>query len=278
MRNGIFMKKITSIKIYFALVLFFALIGCGGGGGGPQPENQLTVNPSATLIKGFYKGSTDSGEIVSIVTPEADFYALHFRSLTNPDIYTSKLTMELNGVAISSGTGLLSYKSGYTQPGTARLTGGSLQAYAASLNMATELPLLFMVSAPVSTDYLISNEASLSALHGDWLGTWSDGLNTTSQFTIAISELGAMTLSTARAVNFCPLVASMQPMTGANIFAVTLTMASSTGCVRTKDKPNGIVLNGTAVVYKSPASGKNSRLDLVVVDLMGSGISFRGDR
>ena len=49
-------------------------------------------------------------------------------------------------------------------------------------------------------------------------------------------------------------------------------------CARTKDQINGVNLNGVAVIYKSPLAGSTSRLDLIVVDSTGSGISFRGDR
>jgi hypothetical protein len=122
----------------------------------------------------------------------------------------------------------------------------------------------------------------LSDLHGIWQGVWSDGAatagTTLAPYSISISDAGEMTLPGINLVNSCRLTASLQPVPGSNIFTVVMTVPVLTGCVRTVGKQNGVVLNGAAVIYKSPIAGKTNRLELVVVDLDGSGLSFRGDR
>jgi hypothetical protein len=37
-------------------------------------------------------------------------------------------------------------------------------------------------------------------------------------------------------------------------------------------------MTGVGFIYKSPAVGKTKRLELILTDSSGSGISFRGDK
>ena len=259
--------------------MLIGLIGCGGGGGGSTPP----VAPTSTLIKGLYSGTLGNKEVVSVVTPGLEFFALHFNTPNNPDIYSGKLNFGLNGAASTTGDGLRANVSGSLRSGTASFTNGSLDAYSGSLNLASQLALELTLTAPLSGTYQVSHQPSLSELQGRWQGIWSDGGTTTgtesAPFSIDISNRGAMTLLGVGLVNSCQYTASISPQADANIFTVVLTIPVLTGCVRTVDKPSGVVLNGVAVIYKSPVVGKISRLDLVVVDgATGSGLSFRGDR
>jgi hypothetical protein len=276
--------QIKLTTVYISLFVLAGLAGCGSGGIGPDAP-QVSKEPEAvtipTVTRGFYSGTLDSKEILSFVTPDQDFFALHFRSSTNPDIYSGKLSMGLNGAANVTNAGLRAYVGGGLKLGTASLTNSSLQTFSGIFNVASQLPLNFTVSAPATDVYQVSSEASLSALQGSWAGTWSDGLSTTgvsSPFTIAISSSGAMTLSTSSTVNSCQLSASLTPISTVNIYKVALTIPLLTGCVRTDGKFSELMLNGVAVIYKSPIAGKTSRLELMAVDASGSGMSFRGDR
>jgi len=281
MHEGVFMKT-KLINTFLSLVLLVGLAGCGGGGGSggsPQTENENTALPVTTVIKGFYSGTLGSKELISVVTPDLDFFALHFRSLNNPDIYSGKLSLGMNGVANATNAGLLAYVGGVLnpKPGTAALTGASLHAFTGIFNVDSQLPLNFAVTAPLSSAYPILQ----GTLQGPWSGIWSDGLSLTgvsNPFTIAISSSGNMELITAATVNSCELTASIMPIAGVNIFSVAMIIPVRTGCVRTVGKQSGVVLNGVAVIYKSPDLTKTWRLDLVAVDALGSGMSFRGDR
>ena len=273
--------KTELINTFLNLAVLVGLTGCGGGGesGAPQTGQENIPVPTATVIKGFYSGTLGSKELISVVTPDLDFFALHFRSLNNPDIYSGKLGMGLNGVANTTSSGLLAYVGGVlnSKPGAASLTEGSLHTFTGIFNVDSQLPLNFSVTAPVSSVYPIS----LDTLQGSWSGIWSDGLSITgapNPFTIAISSSGNMALVTAATVNSCGLTASIKPIIGVNIFSVVITIPVMTGCVRTVGKQSGALLNGVAVIYKSPDSVKTWRLDLVAVDASGSGMSFRGDR
>ena len=276
--------QIKLTTVYLSLFVLAGLAGCGSGSSSPDAP-QVSKEPEAvsipTVTRGFYNGTLDSKEILSVVTPDLDFFALHFRSSTNPDIYSGKLSMGSNGAANVTTAGLRAYVGGGVKLGTASLTNSSLQTFSGIFNVASQLPLSFTVSAPGTDVYQVSSQASLSALQGSWAGTWSDGLSTTgvsSPFTIAISSLGAMTLSTASTVNSCQLSASITPISTVNMYKVALTIPLLTGCVRTDGKFSDLVLSGVAVVYKSPMAGKTSRLELMAVDAAGSGMSFRGDR
>jgi len=278
MHEGVFMKT-KLINTFVSLAVLVGLAGCGGGGGGgvPQAGNENIVAPVPTVIKGFYTGTLGSKELISVVMPDLDFFALHFRSLSNPDIYSGKLSMGLNGVSNVTSAGLFAYVSGVLKLGSATLTDGSLQTYSGMLNVDSQLPLNFTVSAPASSVYPVSQDT----LQGRWSGIWSDGLSITGAqipFAIDISTSGNMVLVSAPTVNSCELTASIKPVSGVNTFSVAMTIPVMTGCVRTVDKQSGALLNGVAVIYKSPDSAKAWRFDLVAVDATGSGISFRGDR
>jgi hypothetical protein len=284
MREGNFMNN-RLINTCISLALLIGLAGCGaGGGGGTTPVVPTEpVVPTSTLIKGLYSGTLGSKEVISVVTPGFEFFALHFNTANNPDIYSGKLSFGLNGAASTTGDGLRANVSGLLRSGTASFTNGSLDAYSASLNLASQLALEFTLTAPVSGIYQVSLQPILSELQGRWQGIWSDGGATTgtesAPFSIDISNVGGVTLPVNSLVNSCQYIASISPQAGVNIFSVVLTIPALTGCVRTIEKPSGVILNGVAVVYKSPVAGKTSRLDLVVIDeTTGSGISFRGDR
>lgn len=275
--------KTKRMNTYLSLAVLVGLVGCGGGGGGgagaPQTGSENVAAPVTTVVKGFYSGTLGSKELISVVTPDLSFFTLHFRSSNNPDLYSGKLNLGVNGVASATSAGLLAYVGGVLnpKPGTAAITDASLLAFNGIFNMDSQLPLNFSVAAPLSSHYPVSQ----STLAGSWSGIWSDGLSLAGvpiPFTIAISSSGNMGLLTAATVNSCELTASIVPIASENIFSVSMSIPVRTGCVRTVGKQNGASLNGVAVIYKSPDSLKTWRLDLVAVDASGSGMSFRGDR
>ena len=283
MFKGGVMKTIKIVNIFFGGVVLAGLATCGGGGGGaPSMDIAPSTAPVPTIIQGFYSGTLSNKEVVSVVTPGLNFFALHFNTANNPDIYSGKLSLGFSGAAATTSEGLLANVSGVVRTGTATFTNGSPQAYSASLKLASQLALDFSAAAPESGVYQITTAANLDALKGRWQGVWSDGGATTgtesAPFGIDISQAGEMTLPGVSLVNSCRLSAFIAPLLGANIYSVDLNISVLTGCVRTVDKQNGVAMKGVAVIYKSPVAGKTERLELVVVDGTGSGLSFRADR
>jgi hypothetical protein len=271
MIKGSFMKTIKIVNIFCCWVVLAGLAACGGGGGGIPSPDSVNVNVSApvpTRIMGLYSSGSGVGEIVSVVTPDLDFYALYFRSEVTPDIFSGKLDLGHNGAANSTSAGFFYNKNNITQTPvsnvTASFTNSSTQAYSTSLFDGS----LQRLSAPGSTVYSPSAIAELSDIQGTWLGHWKDGYAVTGA-SITISNSGTSTSST---LNNCQLNPVITVIPDANIFKVTLDISSSLNCAR-----GGDLLTGVVVTYKSPLDGKK-RLDLVAVDGTGSGISFRGDR
>lgn len=274
MREGAFMNK-KLINTCISMLMLAGLTGCGGGGS-PQIGNENLTTSLPTDIKGFYLGALDRNELISVVTPDKEFFALHFRSSTKPDIYSGTLNFGVNGAANATSAGLIADVSGNLRPWMASLTNGSPDAYTGNLTASLQEPLLFTVSKPASSVYLIAQEALQSEISGDWLGHWSDE-GAESELNIAIDSSGVMRLPFGSKVKNCGFSASITPINTVNIYKVVLTIPLQTSCPRTEGKFNDVILNGAAVIYKSPLDGKK-RLDLVAVDATGSGISFRGDR
>ena len=268
------MKTIKIISICSAWVVLAGLAACGGGaggvGGGGTPVSDVAnvSAPVPTRIMGLYSSGAGVGEIVSVVTPTLDFFALYFRSEVTPDIFSGKLDLALNGAANSTSAGIFYDKNNITPTPVsnvaASFTNSSLLAYTTSLFDGS----LRRLSAPESTVYSSSAPAVLDDIQGTWSGRWKDGYGFT-EASITISNSGTSTLST---LNYCELRPDIAVILGANIFKVTLAIPNSLNCDR-----GGDLLTGVAVIYKSPLDGKK-RLDMVAVDATGSGISFRADR
>ncbi len=274
--------KTKLINSFASLAVLVGLAGCGGGGGGggegsPQIVNENPTTSVPTVIKGFYTGTLGSHELISVVTPDMEFFALHFRSTTKPDIYSGTLNLGVNGAANATTAGLIADVSGILRPWMASLTNGSADAYTGNLTASLQEPLLFTVSKPLSSVYQVVHQALLSEISGDWRGFWSDE-GAESELNIAIDSSGVMRLPFGSKVKNCGLSASITPINTVNIYKVVLTIPLQTNCPRTEGKFNDVVLNGAAVIYKFPIDGKTSRLELIAVDAKGSGISFRGDR
>lgn len=273
MFKGSAMKTLKIVNIFFCCVALAGLAACGGGGGGggggtPPPDSANVSAPVPTRIMGLYSSGSDVGEIVSVVTPDLDFYALYFRSAVTPDIFSGKLDLALNGAANSTSAGIFYDKNNITPTPVsnvaASFTNSSLLTYTTSLFDGS----LQRLSAPDSTVYSSSAPAVLDDIQGTWSGRWKDGYGFT-EASITISNSGTSTLST---LNYCELRPVIAVIPGANIFKVTLAIPNSLNCDR-----GGDLLTGVAVIYKSPLDGKK-RLDMVAVDATGSGISFRSDR
>jgi hypothetical protein len=267
------MKIISLLNICCGWVVLAGLAACGGGGGGGAsvtlPESANVVAPVPTRIMGLYSSGSGIGEIVSVVTPELDFFALYFRSVITPDIFSGKLDLGINGAANSTSAGLLfnvNNGSGSAVSNvTASFTDSSLQTYTTSLFNGS----LQRLSSPADGVYLSTAAAVLGNLQGTWSGSWK-GAYGSSVANLTFSNTGTSSAST---LNYCQIRPVITVIPNTNIFKVTMAIPNSLNCARGGDS-----LTGVGVIYKSPLAGKNERLDLVAVDAAGSGISFRGDR
>lgn len=265
------MKTIKIVNIFCGWAVLAGLAACGGGAGGggtPLPDVANVSAPVPTRIMGLYSSGSGVGEIVSVVTPTLDFFALYFRSEVTPDIFSGKLDLGLNGAANSTSAGFFYNVNNPTETAVSNVTASFTDS--SPINYTTSLfnGSLKRLSAPESTVYSSSASAVLGDIQGTWSGSWKDGYGIT-EASVTVSNSGTSTSST---LNYCQLRPVITVIPDTNIFKVTLDIPVALNCARSGD-----LLTGVAVIYKSPLDGKK-RIDLVAVDPTGSGISFRADR
>ena len=249
---------------------------CGNGVGADNTTDPTTPTTTATVLSGVYQGTASASagpqEFVSAITPAGKFYAMYFWS-SIPDIYAGTVTLGVNGNATVSA--LRAFQNGANAgPYTATVTEASSTSYVLS-------PVGFSVRTPNSVSAAaLSTTSDLSA--SPWTGTWSDSA--------LVGALGNQSLtfdSTGLLSNFnfysscksayTTTTLSVQPITGASLYNVTLNIPQITGCVRTET--SAVEMTGVAFIYPlTTVPGKTQRLDMVMVDSTGSGITFRGER
>ena len=269
-----FFRVLSQLGLLCSLLMLGA---CGNGGGADNTTDPTTdpttPTPTATILSGAYQGTATTTygtqEFVSAITPDGSFYALYFLS-TIPDIYSGTVTRGVNGNATVP---TLRMYPNTTSPTVVNQTAGVAGASSAGYVLtpltgsSDRTPSSFTATAMTSTSDLNS---------GAWIGTWSDsalGTMSTSALTLGSS----VTLNSSNFFTLCTTVAptlSIESIATAPLFAATLTIPSNTACAR-----GNTTLTGVAFVYPlTTVPGKTQRLDMVMVDSTGSGITFRGER
>ena len=259
-----------------------ALHGCGGGGGVPDnpstpavpstpasaPASSVTTPSNVpTVLQGVYAGTSAGREFVSAVTPDRDWFALYFLT-GNPEIYSGRISMGVDGAAEIAYPGLLAFQNGRVQSASAKFSGASAQTYRMDLKNISAAD-----GQPLSVTALAL--APLGSLQGNWTGTWSDANSSTMLARVTIS--GQTDISFGGTVNYCAMSATLAPMPGTLLLRLDLRIARLTGCARSENQINGVTLSGVAFAYALPQTG-NLRLEMLAVDSSGSGISFRAER
>jgi hypothetical protein len=268
-----FFRVLSQLGLLCSLLMLGA---CGNGGGADNTTDPTTdpttPTPTATILSGAYQGTATTTygtqEFVSAITPDGSFYALYFLS-TIPDIYSGTVTRGVNGNATVP---TLRMYPNTTSPTVVNQTAGVAGASSAGYVLtpltgsSDRTPSSFTATAMTSTSDLNS---------GAWIGTWSDsalGTMSTSALTLGSS----VTLNSSNFFTLCTTVAptlSIESIATAPLFAATLTIPSNTACAR-----GNTTLTGVAFVYPIPTVPGKTRLDMVMVDSTGSGITFRGER
>ena len=130
------------------------------------------------------------------------------------------------------------------------------------------------VAASPPSNYKYNTPATLSVVQGSWQGRWSYGFGSVEDFSVSISNLGALT----SAMSFqqdCKLTqgALLPNFDGTNLFTFSVTIPTATQCSLKNQ-----TLNGAAFVTTSPVAGKTQRLYIIGVTTDGRGISYKADR
>lgn len=276
-------RRETPVGLWaLALAACLTVCGCGGGAApetvaGSKSNPETPVIPPPTVLAGAYTGTLYDKSFVSFVTasasPQINWYALYFFDTGSaaiiPVIYTGSAALGSSGVATVAAVREFG-ASAAVSTGSASITAASVQAYALSMSN---------LSAPNNQAMAPNTSAVVTSasISGTWSGVWSDNINTSINSSASVQFDAALAAtvnfgSCSRTIRLASATASASPY-----FAVTAEVPVQTGCPRTP-RASAASLSGVAFVYPSPLAGKTRRLELVVVDITGSGFSFRGDQ
>lgn len=271
---------------WLCLLALCGLSSCGGQPGAANNTGKLTPVPgdtSSLTLAGAYQGRLYDSDFVSFLTPGLGFYALYFLQTGSsdsiyPDIYQGQLgSVTTNSASIASpGLTAFQYKTHLTADGWSHLTSGGASISGASaaaydialtgISLSNDLPARFSATAI----------GTLPSIDGAWYGTWADALgDIQAHHTLTISgglaDTGFGYCSTMR------LTLTAAPESTAHpYFLASLSITPQTSCTRAPSGATPGVLSGIGFVH-STTGGAAKRLNLILTDTSGSGISFRGD-
>jgi len=255
---------------------FFLLVVLASCGGGSSNDSGGTT---ATQLQGYYQGTVGGKEFISLVLPAnagiARWYGWYFKVGTpdaNPYLYSGNLTLGVNGAAQSNGANIRIYESGTLGSRSANFSQSSLNSFQATINN--------VVSQTSETISATAQGILQSSLQGTWNGTWSSAGNILPSRNIIFDVNGALT--SMQPFDNCKVNTNELQLTAiaGNLYdaAITLRSDQPTGnCSWVPVGSTSITFSGIAFLHASPAINKTKRLELMLLDTDGSGISFRGD-
>lgn len=255
--------------------------GAGGTGGGTP----------ALAITGAYQGTLNASDFVSFLTPapELAWYGLYYLQTNGnvsiyPDIYRgsfSNVTTNSASIAQLSAFQFSTHMApgGLTHlsTGTASISGVSAANYQVALNGIT------LTNNQSNPGFSAAAIPSYAVLPGTWTGTLTDN-EVSASAVVSLTFDGSGALSNGTSFANCPLAPSALKLTTASVpatpyYTARLEIAKTTLCRRTElNTDQATVLTGIGFIHDSPVPGKSKRLEIILTDPTGSGISFRGDQ
>ncbi len=271
------------------LVAGALLSSCGGQSsstvlGDAQQQNSGGNSTPSLAMAGAYQGTAtgNSSEFVSFVTPSQQLYVLYALQANDsnsyPILYTG--TVQVQSATTASVPDLKSFQyQNQLRAGSAMVSGSSAEAHQMTLSAGLSL------AAPIANPKFSASAIPTSSVaEGTWIGTWADGSDSPSIRTSASVSLSGTPSSASTYFGFCTGIAlTLSPATDGTTHPYFLAQAvipgtSSTGCKWITNAPSSATLTGIGFIHASPLSGKTKRLELILTDTTGSGISFRGDQ
>ena len=281
---------------FLSIAWVVLLTACGGGGPSgvsttdptiqPDPTIPPVVNPSTStnVSPGVYTALWNDKEITSVVmqssttTPvTAQFYAMHFNSPSDPDIYSGTLMGIGSNSALINNLSYFQNVTGSLRTGTATLTvpiAGLLKTTVSYAATSTEGAKDITWSANPDSSVKLDTPATIASIQGKWTGRWSYSYGFVENFAITISDTGAAS-SVMTFQSDCQIASgSVSPaIGGVNLYKLSFNVPNATQCFI-----KGQTLTGVAYITRSTAPGKTQRLQWVATSPGGRGISFRADR
>lgn len=265
------------------LVAATLLSSCGGQSSGTAgndvQQNSGGNNTASLAMVGAYKGTAagNTSEFVSFVTPSQQLYALYALQASDPNVYPIVYTGSIQAASATSAT-VPSLKSFQYQnnlrSGSASISGTSAAAHTMALS-SLSIPTL-----NASPQFTATAIATTSNAQGVWAGTWADGLDGSirTNTNLSVSQSGTSFTAQTGFGNCTSLALTLTPVSDAPAnpyFTAQADITAATGCLRTPTS-SATVMTGIGFIH-APSTGVK-RLELILTDTSGSGISFRGDQ
>jgi len=270
------------------LVVGTLLSSCGGQSSGTNTSGGGQINPgdgttTSLAMTGAYRGNVTyvgnpyTSDFVSFLTPEGAWYGLYFLTTSSasvyPDIYTGALSVTSTSSATISPLKASQFGKAVTT-GSAAITGSSALNYRIDLtgiNLANSQPASFSPSA-ITT---------LTGIGGSWVGDLKDSQSVADTgLTLGFSDAGTLTSGGSYATCALALQLAPQSVSSKPYYTASLQISGdTTTCGRvSRNGGNALSMTGIGLIHASPVVGKTKRLELILTDSTGSGISFRGDQ
>ena len=224
-----------------------------------------------------YTGNAYTSDFVSFLTPAGAWYGLYFLKTSSasvyPDIYTGAVTATRASSASISPLKASQFGKTVTT-GSATISGSSALSYhidLSGINLANSQPASFSPNAI----------ATLTGIAGSWVGDLKDSQSVADTgLTLGFSDAGTLTSGGSYATCVLGLQLTPQSLAGKPYYSASLQISGdSTTCGRvSRNGGSTVSMTGIGLIHASPLSGKTKRLELILTDSTGSGISFRGDQ
>ena len=269
------------------LVAGTLLTSCGGqssGTAGSDAQQNSGGNNTASLAMAgayqssvTYTGNAYTSDFVSFLTPAGAWYGLYFLKTSSasvyPDIYTGAVTA--TSASSASISPLKASQFGKTvTTGSATISGSSALSYhidLSGINLANSQPASFSPNGI----------ATVTGIAGSWVGDLKDSQSVADTgLTLGFSDAGTLTSGGSYATCVLGLQLTPQSLASKPYYSASLQISGdSTTCSRvSRNGGNTVSMTGIGFIHESPVSGKTKRLELILTDTTGSGISFRGDQ
>ena len=114
-----------------------------------------------------------------------------------------------------------------------------------------------------------------------WVGDLKDSQSVADTgLTLGFSDAGILTSGGSYATCVLALQLTPQSVSSNPYYAASLQISGdTTTCGRVaRNGGNALSMTGIGLIHASPVVGKTKRLELILTDTTGSGISFRGDQ
>lgn len=266
------------------------LVACGGQASTASTTGQTPGTPpipvdTSQTMAGAYTGTLNSSDFVGFLTPGLEWYALYFLNTSStpsiyPDIYHVSLSGQPTSKVNITSPGLTAFQftTRSTPGGPSHLTtGGSvaISATGGASNYAIALSGITLANNTTNPAFTVA-PASTFAVDGNWTGTWADALgdirtSAPLSFSQGSASAGFGSCQTMQLqLTLASDAASSQPY-----YKATLSIPAQTGCARA---PNGTagLLEGIGFVHGAASGNAAKRLEIIVIDKLGSGVSFSG--